>query len=131
MILENGTKILVDLGFVPEIEKNNKRNYGFTTIKGNLLWPNEVDYFTPEPNYNENIWFARDLKMLSKELGTEEILVIASYYNLENNIIQMPINTNLPNNHLQYAITWFSLSVVWFGMTLYWVLKLKKGKKRD
>ena len=95
------------------------------------MWPNEVDYFTPMPNYKENIWFARDLNKMSKELGAIELLVIASKLSLKNNIIYMPINTNLTNNHLQYAITWFSLSIVWIGMTIFWIIKLLRSNKRE
>ena len=127
----NDEIILVDLGFIPEIEKNSFRKKGFTILEGNLLWPNEVDYFTPMPNYKENIWFARDLNKMSKELGAKELLVIASKLSLKNNIIYMPINTNLTNNHLQYAITWFSLSIVWIGMTIFWIIKLLRSNKRE
>ncbi len=125
-LLDNGKKILIDQGFILEKEKDNIRKIGFDTIEGNLLWPNEVEYFTPNPNIEQNIWFARDLEMMSEKLGTSRILVIVSDYGLNKNVIPTPINTNLPNNHLQYAITWFSLSLLWFGMTLYWIFKLYK-----
>ncbi len=125
-VLENGKKILIDQGFILEKEKDNIRKIGFGTINGNLLWPNEVEYFTPKPNFEENIWFARDLEMMSEELGTSKILVIVSDIGLNKNVIPTPISTNLRNNHLQYAITWFSLSLVWIGMTLYWIFKLYK-----
>jgi surfeit locus 1 family protein len=29
--------------------------------------------------------------------------------------------TGIPNNHLQYAITWFSMAALWLGMTGYWL----------
>tara|TARA_B100001057_G_scaffold350307_1_gene351786 strand:+ start:267 stop:935 length:669 start_codon:yes stop_codon:yes gene_type:complete len=126
LLLSNGKKVLIDQGFIVEKEKDNIRKKGFGTIKGNLLWPNEVEYFTPNPNFEENIWFARDLEMMSEKLGTSKILVIASDFGFNKNVIPTPINTNLRNNHLQYAITWFSLSLVWIGMTLYWIFILYK-----
>ena len=34
----------------------------------------------------------------------------------------MPVDTTrIPNDHLQYAITWFSLAAIWAAMSLYFV----------
>ncbi|MGB3148971.1 MAG: SURF1 family protein, partial [Paracoccaceae bacterium] len=35
----------------------------------------------------------------------------------------------VPNNHLNYAITWFSLAVVWAGMTLALAWRIRQGKE--
>ena len=33
-------------------------------------------------------------------------------------VTPLPVDTSgIPNDHLNYAITWFSLAVVWLGMT--------------
>jgi len=37
-----------------------------------------------------------------------------------------PIDTiGIPNNHFQYAVTWFSLSIIWMGMTVYWIWRIR------
>jgi surfeit locus 1 family protein len=36
---------------------------------------------------------------------------------------------DIPNNHLQYAITWFMMAILWFGMSAYFVYKMIKKKK--
>jgi surfeit locus 1 family protein len=126
-LLDDGRLIMVDRGFILETEKLISRPLGIATIKGNLLWPNETDNFTPEPNFELNIWFSREINLMSKELGTEPILLVLK----ESDILQgpdpQPIGINIPNNHLGYAITWFSLAIVWFGMTGYllWRIKFK------
>jgi cytochrome oxidase assembly protein ShyY1 len=32
-----------------------------------------------------------------------------------------PLRVNLPNNHLQYAITWFSLAACLVGVFAFWL----------
>ena len=38
-----------------------------------------------------------------------------------------PVTVNLPNDHLQYAITWFSLAAVWSLMTILWLWRIRRG----
>ncbi len=125
----DGREVLVDLGFVPEDQKNEDRPQGEIEVAGNLLWPNEVDArFTPEPDLQKNIWFARDLPAMATYLSADPILLVASA------IRPMPANmpqprqvaSGVPNNHLQYALTWFSLALVWIGMTAYLVWRIRQ-----
>jgi surfeit locus 1 family protein len=38
----------------------------------------------------------------------------------------MPVDSKgIPNDHLQYAMTWFSLAVIWLCMTIYFISRLK------
>ena len=97
-----------------------------------LLWPNEVDSsFTPEPDIEKNLWFARDLASLSNHFQTEPVLIVARSVNPElDQVLPWPIDTTgIPNNHLQYAITWFSLSIIWLGMTAYWISRMKRRRE--
>ncbi len=128
-IAESGQTLLVDRGFTKEIFKNYSKSIETTYIEGNLLWPNEVDSFTPAPNRNKNIWFARDIEKMSNYLKTEPILLVATRENQPDKFIEPePISLNIPNNHLQYAITWFSLSGIWFFMTIYFFWSRLKEK---
>ncbi|WOI55677.1 SURF1 family protein [Palleronia sp. LCG004] len=113
-----GRRVLVDLGAIPVGEKDETRPSGEVAIVGNLLWPDETDGFTPEPDLSRNIWFARDLPAMAGALGTEEILVVARETSLPGPQ-PLPIDgAEIPNDHLQYAITWFSMAAIWAGMTL-------------
>ncbi len=40
--------------------------------------------------------------------------------------LPLPVTVNIPNDHLQYAITWFSLAVVWAVMTGYLLWRIKR-----
>lgn len=126
-----GTRtILLDQGFVRQSDVNTKRSGIEGEIIGNLLWPDEVDAkFTPKPDLKSNIWFARDVPAMAKALGAEPILVVLRQGG-QNGVAPWPVDSSgIPNNHLQYAITWFLMAAGWFGMTVYWVWRIRR--KRD
>lgn len=109
--------VLVDRGFVPTGARDADRDPGPVTVAGNLHWPDETDGFTPEPDRKAGIWFARDVEKMAAELGTEPVLVVAAS-ETDAGIRPMPVTTaGIPNDHLQYAMTWFGLAAVWAGMT--------------
>ena len=115
----DGRRVLVDRGFLPEPLRATPRPTGLVAIRGNLHWPQEVDGFTPPPDTNRGIWFARDLPAMAAALNTEPVLVVVWGDDPTDPAVQaMPVDTtHIPNDHLQYAITWFLLAVVWLGMT--------------
>ncbi len=128
--LKDGRKILIDRGVIKEEQKSSLETlvqHGL--IIGYLFWPNETDYFTPEPNIQRNIWFSRDLEKMASFLGAQPVLLVATENRLDPSIkMQDPIR-EIPNNHLQYAFTWFMMSILWFGMSTYFVYKMKEKKK--
>ncbi|ABG31736.1 SURF1 family protein [Roseobacter denitrificans] len=122
--------ILIDLGFVTT---ENAAGLKFEegpplNIVGNLQWPQEVDGFTPEPDLARNIWFARDVDAMAAALGTRPILVVRrDAPQLGGPLSPMPVDTRaIPNDHLQYAVTWFSLAAIWSLMTFFF-LRRKSG----
>lgn len=125
----NARKIMVDLGYVAEADRDFVRPSGLMTITGNLNWPAEKDRFTPEPDLLRDIWFARDVERMANVLGTEQILVVARSVDPAIAVLSpLPVDTSsIPNDHLTYAITWFSMAVVWLGMTalLLWRIRRK------
>jgi len=119
----DGRIILIDRGFVPVTEKDKERVRVASQVWGNLHWPDEIDGFTPEPDLVGNIWFARDVERMSAYLRTEPVLLIARSVTDEQ-VTPLPIDASgIPNNHLQYAITWFSLAFIWVAMSLYFLLR--------
>ena len=122
----DGRDILVDLGYVPETEKKARRQDGAIIVLGNLIWPDEKDWFTPLPNPDKNIWFAREVERMADALGTLPIMVAARETVPETEMIPMPVTLNIKNDHLEYAITWFGLMAVWILMTLYLLLRIKR-----
>ena len=123
-----GRTIMVDRGFISIADELPVPPAGMVTVTGNLHWPEEVDSFTPEPDKKSDIWFARDVDRMAAELGAEPVLLIlrdASPSTPE--IAPLPVSrAGIPNDHLTYAITWFSLAVIWFGMTVFLLWRIRQ-----
>ncbi len=122
----DGRRLMVDRGFVPEADKIAPRPPVEGTVTGILLWPKETDLFTPEPDTEGNMWFARDVDTMAKALGTEPLMIVETEPLGEAAPLPLPVTANFRNEHLQYALTWFALAVVWLGMTVYWVVRIRR-----
>jgi surfeit locus 1 family protein len=123
----SGRTVLVDLGYVPEAAKDPASRPATTVdAVGALYWPNETDGFTPQPDRAANIWFARDLDAMAGALGTEPLLIIVERHGIGDWPKPLRLGVNLPNDHLQYAITWFTLALIWAVMSTMLVLRENK-----
>jgi len=125
-----GARILVDRGFVAEAGRDAPRPPVALMVTGNLHWPDEADRFTPPPDAASGLWFARDVGGLAASLGTLPVLVVAREVAGDaQGVVPVPVDTlSIANDHLQYALTWFSLAVVWAGMTglLLWRIRQRR-----
>ncbi len=125
---EAGRRILLDRGFVAQEAKDTIRPAVTLSVTGNLVWPNESDSYTPPPDATRNLWFARDVTAMAESLKTDPVLVvIRSATGDAQGILPVPVDTSgIPNDHLGYAITWFSLAAVWAGMTGYLLWRIRQ-----
>ena len=128
---DEGRRIMVDRGFVPIPDKDAVRYVGPVTITGNLHWPDEVDSYTPENDVDGNIWFARDVPTMAAALGSEPVLVILREMSEnDTSVTPLPVDSSgIPNDHLEYIVTWYGLAIVWVAMTLYYLRRMRKTKK--
>ena len=111
-------RVMVDLGFVPLGAKDIGRAASDVMITGNLHWPQEVDDWTPAPDMAVNIWYARDVAPMAAALGTAPLMIVARRITSELGTAPMPLDSAaVANDHLGYAITWFSLAAVLAVMT--------------
>jgi surfeit locus 1 family protein len=124
----SGRRILLDRGFVPEAGRDGQRPPAALTVTGNLHWPQESDRFTPPPDAAAGLWFARDVPALAAALGTEPVMVVArAVKGEEQGVVPVPVDASaIPNDHRQYAITWFSLAAVWAGMTVFFLWRIRR-----
>jgi len=116
----DGRRLLVDRGFMSDATRQvAELTARGVAVTGNLLWPVDSDSFTPAPDLNRNLWFSRDIDPIAQYLGTEEVMIIARSDSPHlPGLVPVPINTaDIKNDHLGYAITWFSLAFVWALMT--------------
>lgn len=127
---DTGRRVLVDRGFLPTRDNvTADRPDGTVSFTGNLHWPDEVDRFTPAPDPEADLWFARDVPAMAAALGTEPVLLVARDTSAPVPPLDpLPVDASaLPDDHLQYAITWFSLAAIWAGMTLAMVRRIRRG----
>ena len=129
----DGRRILLDEGFVPDAARDAVRPGADMSVVGNLHWPREVDSFTPEPDFEAGLFFARDVPAMAAALGTEEVLVVArSVSGTDPRATPLPVTTaGIPNNHLGYAVQWFGLAAVWVGMTLFFLWRMRRGRRGE
>ncbi|MDG1067098.1 MAG: SURF1 family protein [Sulfitobacter sp.] len=127
-----GRRVLLDRGFARADQPDISVHEGSETVDGNLQWPEEIDGFTPEPDHTGNIWFARDVAAMAQALGTEPILVVAKQTSFDDSpVTPLPVDTAaITNDHLSYAITWFSLAAIWVAMTLAFILRARRAPKQ-
>ena len=129
--IEDFGPVLVDTGWLPDEAQVPGAPEVRLTIVGNLDAPNEADGFTPEPDLARNLWFARDVPAMAQALNTQPILIVLrDAPETDLGVTPWPVDTaGIPNDHLQYAITWFSLAAIWVLMTAYFVLRTNRSPR--
>ncbi len=119
--------VMIDRGFVAEDQGPPPLQGAPVTITGNLLWPQDSDSYTPAPDLAKNIWFARDVPAMAAALHAEPVLIVVREGPEETPVTPQPVDTaSIPNDHRQYAITWFSLAGVWAGMTAFLLWRIRQ-----
>jgi len=117
-----GELVLVDRGFVPDNLKDLSTRAcgqieGVTTVTGIVRAPDTQRLFTPNNESAANRWFWRDLNGLVSSMFPTATLDVPPFF-IEAEKSDVPggwpeggqTRLELPNNHLQYAITWFALA---------------------
>ena len=114
--------ILVNRGWIKSNLKNSSDINKTTNnrIQGLILKIRKPNIFKPENDTKKNIWFSINLEQVKEATGKS----FSNYVlYLEDKKISVPkpkkITIDLPNNHLKYAITWYSISISIFAYFLY------------
>jgi surfeit locus 1 family protein len=122
---EAGRRILVDRGYIRNEARDAVRPAPQTALRGNINWPDDRNSSTPDNDIDGNIWFARDVAAMAAELDTEPLMVIAAASEADLGTTPLAVDTGaIKNDHLEYAITWFSLAAVWLAMTGFWIVRI-------
>ncbi|MEM8537860.1 MAG: SURF1 family protein, partial [Pseudomonadota bacterium] len=122
--------ILLDQGLLPLDAKDAPPMTRSIDVVGTLLWPDDQNDSTPEPDLAENIWFARNNAARAEALGTLPLMVVASQTAPSDpRLTPLPVNTaSIKNDHLEYAVTWYGLALVWAVMSLYLIYRTTRQK---
>ena len=133
--LSGGSLVVVNRGFVPEGRQDATTRLegepdGVVDIVGAMRWPEPRGTFTPNDEPAKNLWFVRDPAAMAaaKSWGT-----IAPFY-IDQEAPPAPgglprvgpLKVNLPNNHLQYAVTWYGLAAVLLVASLVFLRSLRR-----
>ena len=127
--LKDGNFVLVNRGWIKKELKNKveiNQNQS-SKIIGVAKTEFKINIFKPENEPKNNIWFSINFDEFETQLGIK--LNKAIFY-LDDKNINLPkpreINADLPNNHLKYALTWYSIAI---SILLYFLYFRKKNNE--
>jgi cytochrome oxidase assembly protein ShyY1 len=130
--LPGGDTVAVNAGFVPNTMQDRALQDGALTqlitdkpvmLTGYIRFPEAAGWLTPVENRDKRLWFTRDHLAMAQALGWAKVAPF--YIDLEAPVPASgipkpgPLDVHLKDDHMQYAITWFSLAaamVIAFGV---------------
>ncbi|MBY5413250.1 SURF1 family protein [Rhizobium leguminosarum] len=123
--LADGRMLFVNRGFVPYDNKEPEtRMQGQLTDQQTVTGlareklPAKPSWVVPDNDVAKNIFYWKDLDVMAESVGLEKSSVIAFFVDADStlNPAGLPIGgvtqVDLPNDHLQYAFTWYGLAAV-------------------
>jgi surfeit locus 1 family protein len=125
--------ILVDRGFVALDDaakvKPGERLAG--SIIGVLRQGDRRNFFTPPNQPDQNLWYSRDIPAMARALGVSDpapvFLMLERPAPAGPGPTPMAVPADIPNNHLQYAVTWFGLAAALAGVYLASLWRRRQG----
>lgn len=135
--LPGGSIVVVNRGFVPLDRKDPATRpqgvpHGTVDLVGVLRWPETRGTFTPADDPKSNVWYLRDPKAMAaaKNWATAAPFYIDQEAPVPPGGLPLPgkLAVHLPDNHLQYAVTWFGLALGLGGVYGVWLVgRLRRG----
>ena len=115
--------VLVDKGWIRKDKINLIKNTLFNDdiIEGYTRKIREKNLFTPNNNIKEDFLYSVEIDNLKKSFNKNIYpLLIIQTSKTNKDIIPNDYEVRLPNNHLQYAITWYGLALFTIIFFLYY-----------
>lgn len=123
--LADGRILFVNRGFVPyENKEPEMRVQGQLTDQQTVTGlaraklAGKPSWLVPDNDVGKNIFYWKDLDVMADSVGLEKARVIPFFVDADStpNPAGLPIGgvtqVDLPNDHLQYALTWYGLAAV-------------------
>jgi surfeit locus 1 family protein len=116
---------MINRGFVPTDLRDPARRpeslpEGEVTITGLVRAPEVRTSFTPDDDPARNQWFARDPQAIAAARNLERVAPFLIDADASPNSGGWPRGgqtpLTLPNNHLQYAVTWYGIALTLIGV---------------
>jgi surfeit locus 1 family protein len=127
--------LIVDRGIVPPLladpaKRQGGQIEGRTRVVGVWRTPDMPGFFTPPPDRERHIWYARDIADIARADAIEPIVPVVVEADATRNPGGWPkggqTRITFRNEHLPYAITWFALAAVLLGV--YIAYHVSKGR---
>ena len=138
--LESGAIVMINRGFVtddyadPERRKAGQIS-GEQTITGLLRQPERRNMFTPPDNPAKNQWFTQDPAEIATAKGLSRVAPFIIDADKTENPGGWPQGgttvIDIPNRHLEYAVTWFGLALTLLGVYAFFVRALLQLTRQD
>jgi surfeit locus 1 family protein len=121
----NYRSVLVDRGFVPDtvsarppVEASSQAP---VALVGVLRRPDAPSFVTPANDVAGNRWYSRDIAAMARALGAPQPAPIFLFAETSSNpdwkaLAPAPLPAEIPNRHLEYALTWFGLAAALAGV---------------
>ncbi|PDT32475.1 cytochrome c oxidase assembly protein [Rhizobium sp. M10] len=123
--LADGRVLFVNRGFVPyENKEPEMRMQGQLTDQqavtglARAKLPGKPSSLVPDNDVAKNIFYWKDLDVMAESVGLDKARVLPFFVDADStpNPAGLPIGgvtqVDLPNDHLQYALTWYGLAAV-------------------
>jgi surfeit locus 1 family protein len=126
--LPGGQQVVINRGFVPS--RAYPAEPGMHDIIGAVRWPQASSWFVSDHDDKGEVWMVRDPVAMAqrKTWGT-----VAPFYIEQEAPVPAgglphpaPLKVQLPNHHLQYALTWYGLAAVLVVMSAIWAARRKR-----
>ena len=108
--------LLINRGWIKEeMKSESQKNINLidtNSFSGIIKKISKSNPFKPDNDLKNNIWFTVNLEELENYMGFDLNNYILYLENSHNKILTpKKISPNLPNNHLKYSITWYSVAL--------------------
>ena len=118
--------LLINRGWIQKDRKGNRNinKVESNSYEGILKKITKPNPFKPDNDIENNIWYSLKLTDLEDFTGYKLSNFVLFLQNNQNNLVENKIvSPDLPNNHLKYALTWYSVAL---SILLYFLYFRKK-----
>lgn len=137
---DNNETVFINRGFVPSnkrdpLNRSEGQIEGITTVTGLLRLTEPKGFFLRQNEPGKNIWYARDIEVFANRLGLENVPTYFIDANADQNRADRPEGgmtvVKFADNHLAYALTWFSLALMVLAMAVFLIrYELKRDENK-
>lgn len=131
LVMPGGAAVLVNRGFVPRERYDEiDRPAGTVSVTGLVRSGESQGLFVPDNEPDGNVWYWRDvpamLNAAGVAAGAPPIIVEREASSGEGWPKGGATRIDIPNSHLQYAVTWFALSLVGAAIFSLWYRRQRR-----